>query len=69
MSDKLIDRLIARLRRLPPEKLGLVAHFLTALEYGEPSPPCTASGPDARGVLQLPEQREWPHAPLDRLSD
>lgn len=74
------EQLITRLRELPAEKLPCIEQFLTLLErMDQPSAvPLVKSGDESpHSKLQSknesgdesPHSKDWPHAPLHRLSD
>jgi putative transposase len=75
-------RLIERLRMLPTEKLSCVEKLLTSLECGDSSPllideqrstsesqRLAARLAVAKSGDKSPHSKDWPHAPLHRLSE
>jgi putative transposase len=68
MADASREDLIQRIRRLPAGKLRDVEEFLTHLECADSSP-LSAAADASRGTPCLSHSRDWPHAPLHRLSN
>jgi putative transposase len=79
MADNRLERLIRRIQRLPEEKLHTVEELLAALECGDSSPPnfpplleCGDSSPPSSAPQsgdKMLHSKDWPHAPVHRLSD
>lgn len=75
MTDNRRNRLIERVQLLPEAKLHAIEELLTLLECGDSSPlSSVVSGPQRTGNLgqsgnELPHSKDWPHAPMHRLSD
>jgi putative transposase len=83
MGDDQRERVIARIGRLPVDQLHCVESFLTVLECGDSSPLSGAAtiGATCRGTSEagrtastesgneLPHSKDWPHAPVHRLSE
>jgi putative transposase len=83
MCDEQRDRLIARIRLLSIDRLHRVESFLTHLECGDSSPlsgervrlaskaprraESVVAGPESGN--ELPQSKDWPHAPMHRLSE
>jgi len=65
MRDEQRDRVIARIRLLPTDQLHSVERLLSHLECGDSSP---LFGETESGN-ELPHSRDWPHAPMHRLSE
>ncbi len=76
---RLRERLLAQVRRMPAVRLPELARWLGALECGDLSPLSSLSqnGPAApqlgEGARKCgdksPHSKDWPHAPLHRLSE
>jgi putative transposase len=73
MRDGQRDRVIARIRSLSIDQLHRVESFLTHLECGDSSPLVGITKddnelPNSR-TDELPQPRDWPHAPVHRLTE
>jgi putative transposase len=83
VGDEQRDRVIARICGLSTEQLHRVESFLAHLECGDSSPlfgegvrPASDAPRHAAAVVagvesgnELPHSRDWPHAPIHRLSE
>ena len=76
MPDELLERLIVRILRMPPHLLPDAERLLTNLECGELPRPSGGHVSAARKSPRQPTDRvptpqikDWPHAPLHRLSE
>ena len=79
MRDELLERLILRILRLPPELLPRADRLLANLECGDLSPLSGSRTEESGNELphskendsgdKSPHSKNWPHAPLHRLSD
>jgi REP element-mobilizing transposase RayT len=82
MPDEQRERLIARLRVLPADQLPYLESILAHLECGDSSPlfpdqlratsnaQCQAAQVAAgQSGNELPHSKDWPHAPMHRLSE
>ena len=83
MSDELRERLVLRILRMPPNLLPDVDRLLTNLEndraheerrvgppqQGKAVPRQQESGDDHASMVPAPRSKDWPRAPLHRLSD
>jgi putative transposase len=79
-SDRRED-LIARIRALPVDRLADMERFLSALECGDSSPlsqRCASASDHQRLAARVaatesgdksPHSKDWPHAPIHRLSE
>ena len=73
------DRLIAKVRRLPPARLPELERWFATLECGDLSPlspldQSNATGPQPTEPAcesgdKSPHSKDWPHAPVHRLSN
>jgi hypothetical protein len=61
------DRLVERIRRLPAEKLRAAEDLLAALECRDFSR--ISSAPPQHDTPDSSHAKDWPHAPVHRLSD
>jgi putative transposase len=85
MSDELRERLIVRILRMSPNLLSEADRLLTNLECGNllplsggqrlpraKTPRQTTTieiGNDQASIVPVPYPKDWPHAPMHRLSD
>ncbi len=78
MSDELRERLIVRILRMPSNLLPEAERLLTNLSCGAGTMPARSSplsddqgspGGKAPGTAPVPHPKDWPRAPMHRLSD
>ncbi len=79
MSDELRERLIVRILRMRPDLLADAERLLANLECGNllplsgdqrsPKRETPRQGAVLESGSELPHSKDWPHAPLHRLSD
>ena len=77
MSDELRERLVVRILRMPPNSLPDVDRLLTNLENARALDAQHAASPSqinaaprqSQSGNKFPHSKDWPHAPLHRLSD
>jgi putative transposase len=64
------ERLIAEIRCLPAERVPQLEEWVRALaESGDKSPHSTGAQNGNPGNASPPQSKDWPHAPLHRISE
>jgi putative transposase len=67
MSEELRRRLIERIEQLAPDQLAAVAKLLGGMESAPSAPPSGAT--QGQLIPTIAPIRDWPHAPVYRLSE
>ncbi|HKD35924.1 MAG TPA: transposase [Pirellulales bacterium] len=67
MAETRLQGIVRRIERLPEKWLSRIEELLSVLECGDSSP--LSASKRSRSGDESPHSKDWPHAPVHRLSD